>query len=123
MSEFSVFRKRNESYSHTFMKSIVANFLKNNGLDVKTEHKTYGQSSVDVVGFGNEGATVVEVETLKYPCGNKLVTSFSKAVMKFGKIEPVLCIPKFVDFKEIWIVDESGNIAQYKRTEQLTDNH
>lgn len=107
---------KGESYLHSLMKTVAANKLREEGMSVKIEERTFGNSTVDVVGTAKDQTKIVECETLLYPCHEKLKTSFSKALIRFGqKINAVLCIPKFTNFSEIWVVDETGYITKYQR--------
>lgn len=114
-------KNKGESYQHTLMKNVVANKLKEEGLEVKLEEKTLGNCSVDVVGVSENRKVIVECETLLYPAGEKLKTSFSKALLRFGQIEPILCIPKFANFSEIFTVDDSGELIKYRKVDSNGD--
>lgn len=107
------FSKRGESVEHKLLKAISKRALEARGYNVQTEGRV-GNSTVDVLAKNEDHVTVVECEAFRDRQKRDLKTRFGKALLSFPSVKRVLCIPKFVELEEIWVVDpNSGYLTCY----------
>jgi hypothetical protein len=106
-------KRGHESDQHLVLKQATAATLRGLGYDVRIEEDTMDGHRIDVYGINGEKQVVVECETLGKDTQARLSASFSKALLKFGPFEGVLCLPKFVDVKEVWMVDGTGKLIKF----------
>ena len=111
--EKSKLKRGHESDQHLVLKQATATALRDQGLEVRLEEGTTDGHRVDVYGTNGEKHVVVECETLGKDMQNRLSASFSKALLKFGPFDGVLCLPKFIEARQIWLVDNTGKVTKF----------
>ncbi len=104
---------RGESTEHRLLKIVSKRALEAQGYDVQIEDRV-GDSIIDVVAKNEDHVAIVECEALRNHQRRNLKTRFKEALLSFPRIKRVLCIPRFVDLEEIWVVDlGSGDLMCY----------
>ena len=105
--------KRGESLQHKLLKTISARVLSAMGYVPKIEGKLEGGVVVDVLGTAGPKTIIVECETLSR-CQGNLAQRFRCGLMSSSDLKRTLCIPKFTELHEIWVVDlDSGTVKRY----------
>ena len=113
--ESPIKRGGHESDLHMQLKRAAEMNLLKGGCKTVVEANIGHDCKIDVLGLHEEKIpTVIECETL-FELQNKLLNTFRKAQIKYGRINPVLCIPKFSDIAEIWCVTNVGKIVKFKK--------
>lgn len=105
--------KRGESLEHRLLKVISTRALEAEGYNVKNEERI-GNSTIDVLGKNGNHVVIIECEAFRTCQKKNLKMRFKEALFSFPRLKRVLCIPKFVEFDEIWAVDiDSGILTRY----------
>jgi hypothetical protein len=102
-----------ESIEHRLLKVISSRALEAEGYAVQMEERV-DDSFIDVLGKNGTQVSVVECEALRERQKRNLRTRFKKILLSFPNLKRILCIPKIVEFDEIWVVDvNSGSLTRY----------
>ena len=112
--EKAVKRGGHESDQHMQLKRAAKSGLMREGYQATAEADIGDSCKADILGV-HEGKrpVIVECETL-LELQKKLTSTFQKAHIRHGQIDAILCIPKFIEFAEIWCVGSTGKIRKYK---------
>jgi len=100
---------RGESIEHRLLKVISTRALEAEGYNVQNEERI-GNSIVDVLGENGTHVVIIECEAFRGYQKRNLKMRFKEALLSFPQLKRILCIPKFVEFDEIWAVDVGSGI-------------
>lgn len=113
---------RGESIEHRLLKVISTRALEAEGYNVLNEERI-GNSTVDVLGKNRTHVVMIECEAFRGHQKRNLKMRFKEALLSFPQLRRILCIPKFVEFDEIWAIDvNSGSLTRYNPIIKVKDN-
>lgn len=104
---------RGESIEHKLLKVVSTRALEAEGYKVQNEERI-GNSTVDILGKKGNRVVMIECEAFREYQKRNLKMRFKEALLSFSQLRRILCIPRFVEFNEIWAVDvDSGILTRY----------